>query len=1406
MRAKKKATSAARALILCIVACLGAAQSARAAVVVSGAITANTAWTLAQSPYQVAGDISVGNGATLTIEAGVVVAFDAARSLTVTDGALSARGTAGQPITFTSSLDTAGGAPAPGDWGQIRFLDGTNDIATVLEHAQIRYGRGISVQAASPAFNYLQISNNLGSAISIDLGSSPKGVGNRATGNTLNGIGVPAGDVLGAVTWGVKGIPYVVAAGVVSVGGTPTLGALSISEIQQGETLDAVLGGTRLAGAQSAGISSAGVTATVRGGATDTSVPIRLAAGPGAALGAAIIELQVAAGRPALAGALQIIQPQPTVTGLAPNPAYAAQAGNVLNVAGKNFVPASVVRLDGADLTTVYGSATSLSAALPALAAGNKSVTVAQPDPLNAGNLLVSKPAVLSVTVPPLSISPTSASQIQGTPFNLAVAIPFAAPAGGISVNLASSAPSIASVPASVMIAEGATTATFPVTTLGEGVVTITASRANFVSASAQVQSLAPPVLTVTSTKLVDVVGSNFSLTISSSNFAGAGGLTVSLSSSNASVTTVPATAIIPAGAKTVNVPVPALATGNATVTAQAVGFVSGSAALTVRPVTQNMSVSPLPVAIPPDNIPRQITLKLAAVDAIDHVFTVSAADTTVATVGAASLTISAGQTSVQLQVTGKKEGSTSISFVSSTLGTVVVPVYVTVEYAGINMSYAPLVGVVKESSTTPTPEQNISLLSSPNVGVAFGKYITGMSPNLLTIGTGPTTVTINGEGLQNATSASIAPADGLTIGTYSANPDGKSLTVPVTVAANAATTLRQVIVSSSSGQYKATTPGADRLLISLPAPEVTSVEPLFAVPGTNAMTLVVRGRNFQNAQSVSFTPAEGIVVGGAPTVSADGTQLTATLSIAASAMRGARVVLVTTPAGPSDSVASSYNIFTLVSQVQDAITPIASPLVGLVKEVIVPPPASQTLDLSSVVLGIAKGATISGVTPSVGAIGDTVPMTITGNELQNVTAVQFDPNTGLTVGTPVVAADGKSLTVSVVVDVAAPLGVRSLKVLAGTTALPFSKADSGAFKVILPLANITSVEPIVVPIPSTALTLVLNGSNFQNASEIRITPNTGVTIANPPTINANGTLATVPITVAAAATAGNRVVSIVTPAGESSLVVTVANTATLTGNPGSTYGPLTSPIVGLVKETVAAPPATTQISPTTPIVGVVLEPAAVAPTPVILNVLQTSPQVGVLYGSAAFTLAPEGLLAGSSGTLTVTGIGLDAVTSASASPATGVTLGALQTSPDGTQLAIPVTLAADAAVSSRWITLNRSGGTVSFAKPGANSFWIATALPALDSVSPILGHQGTTEATFTLRGTNLQNSTAVVAEPADGITFGVPVVDATGTVLTVGMVIDAAAPTTARVIRVSAHGVMSSAIAVPANTFTVYP
>ena len=201
------------------------------------------------------GDVTVENGATLTIEPGVAVHFGPATNLVVNAGALRALGTTEAPIVFTSVNEPNSAAPAPGDWGAVRFLDGTVDTTTIVEHAQIRYGGGIDIQAASPTLNFVTLSTNSGPAISMDLLSSPVGMGLQAADNDINGILVPAGDITGTAAWQLLGIPFVVDSGVVSVGQSPTVTSVTPNEIEQGTTVDVLVNGMRLAGVESLTVS-----------------------------------------------------------------------------------------------------------------------------------------------------------------------------------------------------------------------------------------------------------------------------------------------------------------------------------------------------------------------------------------------------------------------------------------------------------------------------------------------------------------------------------------------------------------------------------------------------------------------------------------------------------------------------------------------------------------------------------------------------------------------------------------------------------------------------------------------------------------------------------------------------------------------------------------------------------------------------------------------------------------------------------------------------------------------------------------------------------------------------------------------------------------------------------------------
>jgi VCBS repeat protein/FG-GAP repeat protein len=184
------------------------------------------------------------------------------------------------------------------------------------------------------------------------------------------------------------------------------------------------------------------------------------------------------------------------------------------------------------------------------------------------------------------------ASVVGGTTSQGTASLTSAAPAGGVVVTLSSSNTGAATVPANVTVPAGAFSATFTVSTAsvtGSTSATITGAFAGVARSATLTVTPPPPPIGPTSLSVspATVEGGNpVTGTVFLSGSAPAGGLVVSLSSSNTAAATVPATTIVHAGLSSGTFPVSSLAgptTRTTTITASANG-VSRTADLTVTP------------------------------------------------------------------------------------------------------------------------------------------------------------------------------------------------------------------------------------------------------------------------------------------------------------------------------------------------------------------------------------------------------------------------------------------------------------------------------------------------------------------------------------------------------------------------------------------------------------------------------------------------------------------------------------------------------------------------------------------------------------------------------------------------------------------------------------------------------
>jgi hypothetical protein len=278
------------------------------------------------------------------------------------------------------------------------------------------------------------------------------------------------------------------------------------------------------------------------------------------------------------------------------------------------------------------------------------------------GNLYSAATGAVQVTAS-LSFQTNGAAVGVGATQNLTLNLSGPAPAGGLTVSLQSSAPNIASVPATVSFLGNATAVFVPVTGIVAGSATITASALNVTGATASVTVASlgtiavPSSVTVSPSQSVSIPGITVSPAPSSD-------LTLSLMSSDTTIATVSQSVVVKAGSTSPLSPpqLTGVNFGNATITVSGQGYQSATlkamvgAALSFPPGTTTVGTGAT----------QNITLTLSApAPSTGLNVNLQSTNTAAATVPA-SIAFAANATTVQVPVTGVATGSATITATTS--------------------------------------------------------------------------------------------------------------------------------------------------------------------------------------------------------------------------------------------------------------------------------------------------------------------------------------------------------------------------------------------------------------------------------------------------------------------------------------------------------------------------------------------------------------------------------------------------------------------------------------------------------------------------------------------------------------------------------------------------------------------
>ncbi len=853
-----------------------------------------------------------------------------------------------------------------------------------------------------------------------------------------------------------------------------------------------------------------------------------------------------------------------------------------------------------------------------------------------------------TVTVAAPTISVKLDASVVGVGFstNGTVTLSSPAPAGGLSVTLTGSPNGLVSfLPTPLLIGVGTTTANFTVTGVTQGQATITANAPNFASGSTS--------LTVGSLGLIRIqpgisvgLGQSVPLNINLVTGAPAGGVTITLTSSDPTKATVPATVFIPARERfPVTQPlVTGVGAGTVNITASANGFTGDTQAVTV---TIGLSFNPSNVTFTGTKV-LNLNLSSAAPPA-GMTVNLSSDDPTIATVPTTA-TFIGGTSSVAVTVTGLKPGTTTIRAsapnVAETTASVTVAVVGSLALSATPQTLAPGQSTSLQltlSDVAPAGGVFVTLTSSDtskvtvvpaNVLIPQGAKAPLAAPTLNGIGIGAATISANASGYAQAsivetvgatvsfnppsvtiaannttnftlTLSAPAPAGGLTVNLSSDNPlvatvpatatflaGTSTVIVQVTAVANGATTIHAGGVNVPDATATINVTQAVQGSINVPASLTLALGPPITFPITlsqpatgGGVTLLLTS---SNPTAATISPSSVFVAAGSTTP--------ATPAQVRALGFGASTITVT-GAGYTTGTSSVQVNSATVSFSPSSLTVTVPSTQSFTLTLSAPAPASGlTVNLSSsdpskatvpsTATFAPNGTTVTVPVTGVSAGSVTIHASALPNVADSTAHVDVVMSLGIILPSGVVLTPGQTVDFPVTLATAAPANGAFVTLSSGdTTRVTITPAS-----IFIPSGETTSVVPPKVTglnFGSSQITATASGIGSAT-TQVLVGSTGGFT---PPTLTITGTTTqSLQLTFASPAPAGGLTVNL---SSSNPLIATVPSTVTVPANAISVSVPVTGVSSGQTTITASSLPI---IPSTTALVTVISSPAVILP------------------------------------------------------------------------------------------------------------------------------------------------------------------------------------------------------------------